>query len=96
MKPSAAVVALRIVSLVSLLSLAASPAIAEENEKATISEYCASRNDLGLSHGACVAYFQTHNVVPHDASVCRDAGIRRLLGVENPGQCVKKLAALRE
>ena len=93
MKKSIAVAA---ISIVSVLTFVALPAVTQENEKTTISEYCASRNDLGLSHGGCVAYFTTHNVVPHDASVCQNPSMRDLLGVTNHGQCMKKLADMRK
>jgi hypothetical protein len=93
MKKSIAVAAL---SVVSLLGLAALPAFCADNDKTPVSEYCASHGDLGLSHGACVAYFTTHNVAPHDATVCRDPGILGFLGVDNHGQCMKKLADLRK
>lgn len=83
-------------SIVALLALVARPAISQENGQAGISEYCTSRNDLGLSHGGCVAYFTTHNVVPHDASVCQNPAMQRLLGVTSHGQCMKKLADLRK
>jgi hypothetical protein len=93
MKKSRAVPAL---SLVSLLAFVALPAFAGEGENTTISEYCTSRSDLGLSHGACVAYFTTRNVAPHDATVCRDAAVQSRLGVSNHGQCVKKMAEMRK
>ena len=82
-------------SIVALLAIAALPAFSEQNEKTTISEYCASHSDFGLSHGACVAYFTTHNVVPHDASVCQNTSMQNLLGVTNHGECMQKLADMR-
>jgi hypothetical protein len=81
-----------------LASLAlVSPVLADGREanKHNISEYCSDRNDLGLSHGACVAYLQNRNVAPHDASVCQDEGIRQMLGTSNHGECVTKLADMR-
>ncbi len=85
-------------AVLAIVSLAlVSPALADsrDDDKLTIAEFCSNYNDLGLTHGGCVAYFETRNVVPHDASVCQDEGIRRMLGVENHGQCVKKLADMR-
>lgn len=84
-------VVLGILAVLSLALTASTHATAGDNDKVTISEFCAAHNDLGLSHGACVAYFVTHNVVPHDASVCKDESLQRLMGVDNHGQCVKKL-----
>jgi hypothetical protein len=89
-------VALASFSITALLAFVAQPAVSQGDEKATIPEYCASRNDLGLSHGGCVAYFTTHNVVPHDASVCQNPSMQGLLGVTNHGQCMKKLAGMRK
>ena len=89
-------VALSALSIVSVLAVAALPAFSEENEATTVSEYCTARNDLGLSHGACVAYFTTRNVAPHDASVCEDTAVQNSLGVTNHGQCMKKLADMRQ
>jgi hypothetical protein len=83
-------------SIGSLLSFVVQPAVSQENEKTTISEYCASHGNLGLSHGGCVAYFTTHNVVPHDASVCQNQSMQDLLGVTNHGQCMKKLTDMRK
>ena len=83
-------------STVVILGCVALPALAGDNEKPAISEYCATHADLGLSHGACVAYFTTHNVAPHDATVCQNAGIQSILGVSNHGQCVKKLGEMRK
>ena len=91
MKKSAAFSAL---SIVSFLGFAALPALSGEIEKTPVSEYCAPHDDLGLSHGACVACFTTHNIVPHDATVCQNTGIRSILGVSNHGQCVIQLGDL--
>ncbi len=93
MKRITAVAALAIVSLALV-----SPALADsrDDDKRTISEFCSQYNDLGLTHGACVAYFETRNVVPHDASVCQMEWIQNVLGVSNHGQCVKKLADMRK
>lgn len=88
MKKSAA---LSVFSIVSLLAIVAPPAFSEVQDRTTISEYCASRNDFGLSHGACVAYFTTHNITPHDASVCRNPSMQRLVGAANHGECMQKL-----
>ena len=74
-----------VLPVVALLGLAALPAVSGETERPAIAEYCASHNDLGLSHGACVAYFTTRNVVPHDATVCQDEGLQNLLGVATRG-----------
>lgn len=49
---------------------------------------------MALSHGACVAYFTARNIVPHDASICKDEGVQRWLGVANHGQCVRKLGEM--
>jgi len=83
-------------SIAALLALVAQTAVSQEIEQTSISEYCASHKNLGLSHGGCVAYFTTHNVVPHDASVCQNPSMRGLLGVTNHGQCMKKLANMRK
>lgn len=80
--------------MLSLLAMLALPAFSEE-QQTNISAYCASHNDLGLSHGACVAYFTTHNIAPHDASVCQNMSIQTLMGVANHGECMKKLRDLR-
>lgn len=87
-----------VVSLFSLLSMALiapTQATGQDDDKSTISEFCSDHNDLGLTHGGCVAYFVTHNIVPHDASICRSSSIQQLLGVTNHGQCVKKLGDMR-
>ncbi len=87
------------VAVLAIVSLAlVSPALVDsrDDDKRTISEFCSQYNDLGLTHGGCVAYFETRNVVPHDASVCQDEGIRAMLGAANHGQCVKKLADMRK
>jgi len=84
------------IPIVALLVGVVRPAHSQNTEKTNISEYCVSHNDFGLSHGACVAYFRTHNVAPHDASVCQDAGIQNFLGVTNHGQCMKKLSDVRK
>ncbi len=68
----------------------------EPNDQNTISEFCRTYNDLGLTHGGCVAFFETNNIVPHDASICRMEEIQTLLGVTNHGQCMKKLREMRE
>lgn len=81
-------------SLLALTLAASSHAGSQDDDRGAVSEYCASHDDLGLSHGACVAYFVARNVVPHDASICRDEGVRRWLGVDNQGQCVRKLGEL--
>lgn len=78
------------------VGLLAGPVLSQAPDAGTISEYCADHRDFGLTHGACVAYFQARNVVPHDASVCQDEGIWKFLGVANHGQCVKRLADLRK
>ena len=85
-----------VLPVVALLGLGALPAASGETERPAIAEYCASHNDLGLSHGACVAYFTTRNVVPHDATVCQNEGFQNLLGAANLGQCVKMLGELRK
>jgi hypothetical protein len=89
-------VAFSALSIVSILGFAALPVLSGENENPAVSEYCAAHDDLGLSHGACVAYLTTHNIVPHDATVCQSTGIQSILGVSNHGQCVKKLGELRK
>lgn len=71
------------------------PASSQENNQNNISDYCISHNDLGLSHGACVAYLTTHNIVPHDAIVCQDVNIQNYLSATNHGQCIKKLRDMR-
>lgn len=88
------VVVLGVCALLSLTLAASSHAGDQDDEKSTASEYCASHGDLGLSHGACVAYFAARNVAPHDASICRDENVRRWLGADNHGQCVKRLGEL--
>ena len=88
------VTALSVFWLVALLAIVAPPAFSEEHGRTTISEYCASRSDLGLSHGGCVAYITTHNLVPHDASVCQDPSMQKRLGVSNHGECLKKLGEM--
>lgn len=82
-------------SILSMSSIAATQATGQDDDKSAVSAYCSDRGDLGLTHGACVALFTTHNVVPHDASICGSESIQRLLGVTNHGQCVKKLAGMR-
>jgi gamma-glutamylcysteine synthetase len=94
--PDEKATALSAFTIVALLAIAALPARSEEIEETTISEYCAARNDLGLSHGACVAHLTTHNVVPHDARVCRDTSIQNRLDVSNHGPCMNKLKAVRK
>ena len=89
-------VAFAAVSIVALASVVSLPATASQTGPTTISEYCRSHDDFQLSHGACVAYLQNHNIVPHDATVCADAGIRQMLGVANHGQCLKELALRRK
>lgn len=87
-----------VVSVFSILSMsliAATQATGQDDDKSTVSAYCSDHGDLGLTHGACVAFFTTRNVVPHDASVCRSDDMQQLLGVTNHGQCVKKLAGMR-
>ncbi len=77
-----------------LISPAADLAFAENDAAEVISKYCKDRNDLGLSHGACVAFLTSANIVPHNAYVCKIPSIRNSLGVENEGQCVKVLQDL--
>ena len=61
----------------------------------TISRFCAEHGDLGLSHGACVTFFTNHNIVPHDATVCKDPATQARVGAKNRGQCVKALKDLK-
>ncbi|MDP1909740.1 MAG: hypothetical protein Q8K85_15685 [Hyphomicrobium sp.] len=87
-----------VVSLFTVLSMAltaATQATGHDDDQGTVSAFCSDYGDLGLTHGGCVAFFTTRNVVPHDASVCRSDSMQRLLGVANHGQCVKKLAGMR-
>jgi hypothetical protein len=72
-----------------------SPAAAGDKSRETISLFCSTYGDLGLSHGGCVAYFTNHNVVPHDTSICRDPDLRERVGARNVGQCVKALKDLK-
>jgi len=90
------VLAVGLFAALSLTLTASSQAGVSDDDKTTISEFCSTRNDLGLSHGACVAYFVTHNVVPHDASVCKNEGLQELMGVDTRGQCVKKLGVMHQ
>lgn len=92
MRKSAALFAAMVVAPLIIASL---PAFSQENNQTTISDYCVSHIDLGLSHGACVVYLTTHNLVPHDAIVCQDANMQNFLGVTNHGQCMKKLSDMR-
>ncbi len=90
----------RIAAVVLLLSLpalsfAVSPAVAGDKGRETISRFCSTYGDLGLSHGGCVAFFTSRNVVPHDTSICRNSDIREGLAVRNAGQCVKALKDLK-
>jgi len=78
-------------AVLSLTLIASSPAIGQSNDESTVSEFCAAHNDLGLTHGGCVAFFVTRNLTPHDASVCRNESMQAFLGVTNHGLCVKKL-----
>ena len=89
-------IAFSAVSAAVILGFVALPALSGENEAPAISEYCATHNDLGLSHGACVAYFTTRSIAPHDATVCQNPGIQSILGASNHGQCVKKLGEMRK
>ena len=73
---------------------ALSPAAAGDGRKST-ALFCSTYGDLGLSHGACVAYFTNGNVVPHDTSICRDPALRKRIGTRNVGQCVKALKDLK-
>ncbi len=77
------------------LSFAVSPAVAGDESRETISRFCATYGDLGLSHGGCVAFFTNRNVVPHDTSICRNSDIREGLAARNVGQCVKALKDLK-
>ena len=80
----------RSISLFLLIAAAAvffavSPTAAGGDGRETISRFCATHGDLGLTHGACVAFFTNRNVVPHDASVCRDPDLREQLGADSVG-----------
>lgn len=65
-------------------------------EDRAISRFCHDHRDLNLSHGACVAFLVNRNVVPHDAEVCRDPLIRRQVGADSHGRCVKALKDLEK
>jgi len=82
-------------ALVSALAAGTALAAGQNEGTGAISDYCRDRGDLGLTHGACVAYFVTHNVVPHDASVCQDEAMQARVGAANHGECVKKLGEMR-
>lgn len=79
-----------------LTFISTTQAIGKEDAARTISEFCSAFNDLGLTHGGCVAFFTANNIVPHNASICQDESVQILLGVTNPGQCVKKLNYLHK
>jgi hypothetical protein len=87
-------IVLGVFALLLLAPITSSHASSQNDDKTTISEFCSTHNDLGLSHGGCVAYFVTRNLVPHNASVCQNESFQELLGVSNHGQCVKKLGEM--
>jgi hypothetical protein len=87
-------IAIFAIAIVAVLNITVLPVSSEQIAKTNISEYCESHSDLGLSHGACVAYLENHNLVPHDATVCHSAGIQNLLGVTSHGQCVRRLGEM--
>jgi hypothetical protein len=74
---------------------AVSPAAAGDKARETTSRFCSTHGDLGLSHGGCVAFFTNSNVVPHDASICRNPSLREQLDADSVGQCVKILKDLK-
>jgi hypothetical protein len=79
----------------SALLLAVSLSMAQGQGTNNISKYCSDRGDLGLSHGGCVAFLTANNIVPHDASVCKNKNIQNSVGAKNHGQCMKILRQLR-
>jgi hypothetical protein len=62
-----------------------------------VSHFCKSVDDMGQTHGGCVASLTTGNIVPNIANFCRDPVVRaeaaELAGREevNHGQCVQIL-----
>ena len=84
-----------VICTVSAFMLAISPSLANNNNNKNISEYCAERGDLGLTHGGCVAYFTANNIVPHDASVCKNPVMQRIVGAKNHGECMKNMKNMK-
>jgi hypothetical protein len=89
----------KIVGAVAILScvvaLSVGSALAAGKDDGTVSRYCRDRNDLGISHGACVAFFKSGNTTPHDADVCKLLWVRSFVGADNEGECVTALAAMK-
>ncbi|HEX2054041.1 MAG TPA: hypothetical protein VHJ78_09995 [Actinomycetota bacterium] len=62
-----------------------------------VSKFCASVNDMGQTHGGCVASLTSGNLTPNIANFCRDPVVRaeaaELAGEEevNHGQCMQIL-----
>ena len=87
----------RSVGVVAILScvvaLRVGIALAAGKDDETVSRFCRDRSDLGLSHGACVAFFTNGNTAPHDADVCKLPWVRSFVGADNEGECVTALAA---
>jgi hypothetical protein len=83
-------------ALLSAAAIGTAQAGGQDDGKSAISDYCRARGDFRMTHGACVAYFVAHNVVPHDAAVCQDEGMWSFLGVASHGECVTKLAEMRD
>jgi hypothetical protein len=83
------------VSVLACAGALAGAAVAQGRGGDTVARFCSDRNDLGLSHGACVAFFTNGNTRPHDADVCKLGWVRAWTGADTEGACIAALAALK-
>ena len=84
-------VAVSALLLIALMGGSAAAAPPEDN----VSHFCKSVDDMGQTHGGCVALTKAGNLIPNIANFCRDPVVRaeaaELAGVDevNHGQCMQ-------